>query len=69
VDAQGNPVQQTIPCPDCLVLPVAVVVNPAMAAPRVSVADKLAWPIGARQTLPQTSPGWHQARAPPRPRV
>lgn len=65
VDAQGNPVEQTIPCPDCLPLTGVLVLESCGINGFAPGYSHESWPIVARDWRSELSPAWHHARAPP----
>jgi len=69
MDADGNPVERTLPCPDCVVVPLAMVPETARFALPVPTFVHARWAL--RDTLHTAAAAghWHSARAPPVPFV
>jgi hypothetical protein len=65
VDAQGNPVEQTVPCPDCVPGAGKFLLAGAGPVPIAPASRYTLW-IAPAQTLQGIPPlAWHHARAPP----
>lgn len=66
IDADGNPVERTLPCPDCVVVPLALVADAGAVLPLSLVSVLAEWPL--RDTLRREGAvgQWHSPRAPPR---
>ena len=54
LDANGNPVEQSLPCPDCVITPVAILTDTV----RVQVPERM-----ARSPLPRGQTLWRGASA------
>lgn len=65
IDANGNPVERTVPCPDCVVTTLALVAQPIyITAAPVGYSAQF-WPIHTDRHTPSLDLSWHSARAPP----
>lgn len=66
MDVDGNPVEHTLPCPDCILSFSALPDEPAGVAARVSASQPVTF--AARAHHAHRAAGlWHQSRAPPVP--
>ncbi len=64
LDAEGNPVEHTLPCPDCILSLAALAVEGGFVA-RPDGASGIVYPVRAG-ALPVVAPHlWPQSRAPP----
>ncbi len=66
IDAEGNPVEQTLPCPDCVLGMMATLAQGTGLAPPVTLVA-LAYPAGAAPLRRAAPVPWPQSRAPPHP--
>lgn len=65
IDADGNPVERTLPCPDCVVVPLALA--PAFSAVPLPVISfsVAAWALLDNLHTAAAAGQWHSPRAPP----
>lgn len=69
IDADGNPVERTLPCPDCVVVPLALAPDAGPLVQPVLIMGQSVWTL--RDTLRRAPAAghWHSPRAPPFPSV
>lgn len=64
MDVDGNPVEQTLPCPDCVLSFAALHGEPTRYMARIGVSQPVMF--AARAHHAHSAAGlWHQSRAPP----
>jgi hypothetical protein len=65
IDADGNPVERTLPCPDCVVMPLALGPDAGPLVRPVLTLGQATWTL--RDTLRKAAAAghWHSPRAPP----
>ncbi len=65
IDNDGNPVEHTLPCPDCTLAQGALLADPAtLLLPDLCARDTVL--LRASWSDPSAAGVWHQSRAPPR---
>lgn len=69
LDADGNPVERTLPCPDCVIVPLALGPDVGAIVQPVITLGQAEWTL--RDTLRKAAAAghWHSPRAPPFPFV
>lgn len=65
IDADGNPVEQTMPCPDCVLALHALLPEPADMQARDIAAYQRATPLPAPVWISAAAGFWAVSRAPP----
>ncbi len=69
IDADGNPVERTVPCPDCVVTPLALLSDAGLLARPVVLVEQAAGTLHDALRDPAAAGHWHSPRAPPFPFV
>lgn len=67
IDADGNPVEHTLPCPDCVMPVVAGLFDPELMPVVLSRAYGVQWDSGAPVLHAAAAGFWARSRAPPEP--
>lgn len=65
IDADGNPVDRTVPCPDCVVVPPAMLPDLSLGFVPVPPAAAAQRPLGNALHKTGSAGHWHSPRAPP----
>lgn len=67
IDADGNPVEHTLPCPDCVITGAAGLPEPMMVAAATARAYRVQWNADAPVWQAGAAGFWARSRAPPEP--
>ncbi|MGY6705591.1 hypothetical protein [Roseinatronobacter sp.] len=67
IDADGNPVEHTLPCPDCVMTVAAGLPDPVLLPVAVSRSYRMSWDAGAPVLHVGAAGFWARSRAPPEP--
>ena len=65
IDADGNPVERALPCPDCVVMPMAVLPDLGGVVARTTILRPSEFPLAARFVPITFASLWPSPRAPP----